>query len=129
MGTRWYGRHEAPAYTQGAVLVDYILRQFGPERFVDLYAHSHPATFAGDCLRILGSRSTSSTQHTGPTSKNWVGPGGYRGRWLASLPLGPGVERHEWERFCVQYVAAAKRLLAPYQHVRVDCGANLHDHR
>ncbi len=119
VGPRWYGRHEAAAYMQGAVLVDYILRQFGPERFVDLYAHSHPATFAADCGRILGVTVNQLDADCWADLERWIGPGGYHGRWLASLPLGPGVDRAQWERFCADYLAAAKRLLAPYQHARL----------
>ncbi len=119
IGPRWYGRHELAAYTQGAVLVDTILCQFGPERFVELYAQSHPATFAGDCRRILGVTIDQLDEACRADLEKWIGPYGYHGRWLASLPLGPEVDRAGWERFCADYLAAAKRLLAPYQHARL----------
>ena len=119
IGPRWYGGHELAAYTHGAVLVDTILRQFGPERFVELYAQSHPATFAGDCRRILGVTIDQLDEACWADLEKWIGPFGYHGRWLASLPLGPGVDRAGRERFCADYLAAAKRLLAPYQHSRL----------
>ena len=54
LGPRWYGRHEWPVYRDGAVLVDFILRRFGPARFIELYRTTSRATFASDCERILG---------------------------------------------------------------------------
>jgi len=47
------------------------------------------------------------------------GSGGYHGYWLASLQLGPGVDPADWKRFISDYLAAAGRLLAPYQHVQL----------
>ena len=53
-GPDWYNRHHRPAYVQGAVLVDYLLRTYGPERFVTLYATCRRGSFDRDCRRILG---------------------------------------------------------------------------
>ena len=39
-------------YTQGGVLVAQLLRQFGPEKFQDLYLHTSEATFAADLRRV-----------------------------------------------------------------------------
>jgi len=119
IGPRWYGRHDYPAYMQGAPLVDYILRQFGPERFVELYATCQPATFAGDCRRILGVSIDQLDEAYWADLEKHIGPGGYHGHWLASLQLGPGVDRSDWKRFISDYLAAAGRLLAPYQNVRL----------
>ena len=118
-GPRWYGRHDQPAYTQGAALVDYILRQFGPGRFVELYATCHPATLAADCRRILGVSIDQLDAAYWADLEKHTGPGGYQGYWLASLPLGPGVDHTEWERFTSDYLAAAEHLLSPYEHVRL----------
>jgi hypothetical protein len=46
-GHFWYDRHESLAYSQGAPLVDYILRRFGPETFVTLYTTSRPLSLGG----------------------------------------------------------------------------------
>jgi hypothetical protein len=53
LGPEWYGRHEGAVYVQGALLVNYILRAFGPDRFVSLYTTCRQATFDEDCRRIL----------------------------------------------------------------------------
>ena len=118
-GPRWYGGHDYPVYLQGAPLLDYILRQFGPERFVELYATCHRATFAGDCRRILGVTIVLLDEAYWADLEKRIGPGGYHGYWLASLQLGPGVDRAEWARFTADYLAAAGRMLAPYEHVRL----------
>lgn len=119
IGPRWYGCHDQPAYTQGAPLVDYILRRFGPERFVELYATCHPTTFADDCRRILGVTIDQLDAAYWADLEKHIGPGGYHGYWLTSLQLGPRVDRAEWERFIADYLTAAGRMLAPYEHVRL----------
>ena len=119
VGPGWYGRHDYPVYVQGAPLVDYILREFGPDRFVELYAASHPATFPADCRRILGvSIDQLDKDYTADLEKD-IGPGGYQAYWLASLELGSGVDPAAWRAFMADYLAAAKRMLAPYQYVRL----------
>jgi hypothetical protein len=119
VGPRWYSRHESQAYVQGAPLVDYILRQFGPERFVELYATCTPKTFAADCRRILGVSVAKLDRDCWADLEKSVGPGGYAQLWLASLPLGPKVDPAQWRRFIADYVAAAGRMLALYDHVRL----------
>lgn len=118
IGPEWYGRHEFPVYIQGPVLVDSILRRFGPQRFVELYATSRRATFAADCQRILGVSIDELDAAYWADLDRFVGPGGYPKVWLESLPLGPDVNPGQWKRFVADYLAAAERLLAPYQHVR-----------
>src|SRR5262249_8598389 len=53
-GARWYHRHQNPVYACGAPLVDFLLRRFGPDKFLELYTTGRPATFDADCRRILG---------------------------------------------------------------------------
>jgi len=119
IGPLWYSRHDFPVYVHGAPLVDYILRQFGPERFVELYATSHPATFAADCQRIMGVSIDQLDKEYWADLEKLIGPGGYHGYWLASLPLGLGVDPAEWKQFITDYEAAGGRMLAPYEHVRL----------
>ncbi len=120
-GPLWYDRHESFAYSQGAPLVNYMLRQFGAEKFVKLYTTSRPATFASDCQQILGlslddldaafwSEIKRIVQKEGPPARHL----------LERLKLGPGVDANAWERFLDEYFATANRLLAPYEHVRIN---------
>jgi hypothetical protein len=117
LGPDWYGRHETAAYSQGAVLVNYMLRVFGPDRFISLYTTCRPATFDEDCRRILGVTVDQLDQAYWAEIEKRIGPGGYPRYWLSSLRLGPGVNQADWDQFISDYFTATKRLLAPYQHV------------
>jgi hypothetical protein len=119
LGREWYSRHEMPAYMQGAALVRCILAKFGPDRFVALYATCRPATFAADCKRILGVSIDQLDQDYWSDIEKQAGPGGYHRLWLASLELGPAVKPPDWTQFISDYLAAAERLLAPYERVRL----------
>ena len=50
----WYWFSGPAAYSQGAPLVNYLLRVFGPERFLKLYTTCQQSTFEADCRAILG---------------------------------------------------------------------------
>jgi hypothetical protein len=50
----WYYSSEDPIYPQGCALVEYLLRQFGPEKFLALCRTCTQATFAEDVQRTLG---------------------------------------------------------------------------
>src|SRR5262249_16176373 len=45
----WYWYSGPAAYNQGAPLVNYLLRVYGPERFLKLYTTCKQATFDADC--------------------------------------------------------------------------------
>ncbi|MHB1559600.1 MAG: hypothetical protein ACYC61_19300 [Isosphaeraceae bacterium] len=53
-GAGWYHRHQVPVYIYGAPLVDFLLRRFGPEKFLELYTSCRVSTFDADCRRVLG---------------------------------------------------------------------------
>ena len=116
----WYWYSGLAAYNQGAVLVNYLLRVYGPEAFLNLYTTCQQATFDADCratLRIgldeLDAACWADTEQivrrAGPPTRIW----------LKSLKLEPGVDPAAWDAFLADYFAAAKRLLAPYDHVRL----------
>ena len=50
----WYWYSGPAAYNLGAPLVNYILRVYGPERFLKLYTTCQQATFEADCRATLG---------------------------------------------------------------------------
>lgn len=120
VGPDWYDRHEWPAYQHGAPLVNLLLRQFGPEKFLELYTTCRRSTFEDDCRRILGldldgldaafraDLERIAAQH-GPIAR----------RRLERLRLDPGVDPVAWKAFVAEYSAAAERLLSPYHHVRM----------
>jgi hypothetical protein len=53
-GPDWYHRDIGPIYDVGGALVDFLLRRYGAERFVDLYFACRPGTFEAECRRIYG---------------------------------------------------------------------------
>ncbi|HEX8203935.1 MAG TPA: hypothetical protein VF590_25900 [Isosphaeraceae bacterium] len=125
VGPDWYGRHQWPAYVQGAPLVHSILQRFGPDRFLALYATCRRATFAADCRRILGVGLDDLDAAYRADIERLAGRSGAPARQrLERLRLGPGVEPAAWTAFLDEYCAAADRLVAPYEHVRMTY--NLH---
>jgi hypothetical protein len=116
----WYWYSGPAAYNQGAPLVNYLLRVYGPERFLKLYTTCQQATFEADCRATLGigldELDAAFWAETEPIARR-AGP--LTRIWLKSLKLDPGVDRAAWDAFVADYFAAAERLLAPYEHVRL----------
>ena len=116
----WYWYSGPAAYNQGAPLVNYLLRVYGPERFLKLYTTCQQATFEADCRATLGigldeldaafwADTEQIARRAGPPTRIW----------LKSLKLDPGIDPAAWDAFLADYFAAAERLLAPYDHVRL----------
>jgi hypothetical protein len=53
-GPRWYHQHSGVVYFQGHLWVEFILRRFGTDRFIDMCNTCRPATFDADCRRVYG---------------------------------------------------------------------------
>jgi hypothetical protein len=116
----WYWYSGPAAYNQGAPLVNYLLRVYGPERFLKLYTTCQQATFEADCRATLGigldeldaafwADTEQIARRAGPPTRVW----------LKRLKLDPGVDPAAWDAFLADYFAAADRLLAPYEHIRL----------
>ena len=116
----WYWYSGPAAYNQGAPLVNYLLRVYGPERFLKLYTTCQQATFEADCRATLGigldeldaafwADTEQIARRAGPPARVW----------LKSLKLDPSIDPAAWDAFLTDYFAAAERLLAPYDHVRL----------
>jgi hypothetical protein len=50
----WYHHDSGPVYSVGGAFVDFVIRRFGPERFVELYFTCRQESFEADCQRVLG---------------------------------------------------------------------------
>jgi hypothetical protein len=118
-GPRWYHRHEWPVYVQGASLVNFILKQYGPERFIRLYTTCRLATFAEDCKRVLGADPDRIDAARWAAIERETGHEKPLARRLALLKVRPAIDRKDWEAFLADYLARATRLLAPYENVRL----------
>ena len=93
---------------------------YGPERFLKLYTTCQQATFEADCRATLGvgldeldaaywAETEQIARRAGPPAR----------RWLKGLKLDPGIDPAAWDAFLADYFAAAARLVAPYDHVRL----------
>jgi hypothetical protein len=117
-GPDWYNRHHWPAYVQGAALVNYLLRTYGPERFLTLYATCTRPSFARDCERILGiSLDELDAGYRADIDRILALAGPLPQRQFERIRIGPDVDAAAWKAFLVEYLAAAEVLLAPYQQV------------
>ena len=117
----WYaGIQGRRPIIRGGPLVNYLLRVYGRSYGFKLYTTCQQATFEADLQASLGigldeleaacwADTEQIVRRTGPPSR----------AWLKSLKLDPGIDRAAWEAFLADYFAAAERVLAPYDHVRL----------
>jgi hypothetical protein len=116
----WYWYSGPAAYNQGAPLVNYLLQVYGPERFLKLFTTCQQATFEADCRAVLGIGLDELESASWADTEQIVRRSGPRPRiWLKNLKLAPGIEPAAWDAFLADYFAAADRLLAPYEHIRL----------
>ena len=115
----WYWYSGPAAYNQGAPLVNYLLRVYGPERFLTLYTTCQQATFESDLRAGLGVGLDELDAAYRADIERIVRTGPPARRWLKGLKLDPGIDPAAWDAFLADYFAAAARLVAPYDHVRM----------
>ncbi|MSR59170.1 MAG: hypothetical protein EXS05_16265 [Planctomycetaceae bacterium] len=116
-GPEWLGRHEWPVYVQGSALVNYLLRRFGAERFLELYTTCRRSHFADDCRRILGVGLDELETGYWADIDSRVADTMSRARGrLEEIELAPDIDRAEWHAFLKEYFAAVPKLLAPYEN-------------
>jgi hypothetical protein len=53
-GPLWYHHDKGAVYPIGGAFVDFLLRRYGAERFVDLYFACRPGSFEAECRRVYG---------------------------------------------------------------------------
>jgi len=115
----WYWYSGPATYIQGAPLVNYLLRVYGPERFLKLYTTCQQATFESDLRASLGVGLDELDAAYWADIERIVRTGPPARRWLKGLKLAPGIDPAAWEAFLADYFAAAARLVAPFDHVRL----------
>ena len=116
----WHWYSGPAVYVQGAPLVNYLLQIYGPERFLQLYTTCGQATFAADVQRTLGvSLDALDTAYWAEIDRlvSLVVPPARA--WLETLSLASGIDPVAWKSFLADYFAAAERVVAPYDHVRL----------
>lgn len=50
----WYHRDKGPVYSIGGALVNFLLRKFGGQRFVQFYFACRPGNFDAECQNVFG---------------------------------------------------------------------------
>ena len=123
VGPEWYFRMRRPVYVYGGPLVDYLLREYGADKFFELYTTCRQETFEADCRRVLG------VGLDGLEQQFWTDLGIQWEEQLAlaeqSLPplpdvLEPGpTGEAAREKFLSEYPEAAQRLEAGYAAVTI----------
>lgn len=104
----WYHRHWSPAYTQGGPLVEYVLHEFGPQKFFELYMTARRATFAEDCKRILGLSLDELDRAYWDYVERRVDPEGVGG--LSYVQLASDVDRSLWREVVKGHLEAAENV-------------------
>ena len=85
-----------------------------------LYTTCQQATFEADCRATLGIGLDELDAACWADTEQIVRSVGPPTRvWLKSLKLAPDIDPAAWDAFLADYFAAAERLLAPYDHVRL----------
>ena len=103
-----YGDSVEPAYVQGGALVDYILCQFGPQKFLELYMTCRPESFTEDCQRVLGIGVDELDRAYWDYVRQQVDPVGIGG--LSYVQLAPSVDESLWREIAANHLAAAERV-------------------
>jgi hypothetical protein len=116
----WYWYSGPAAYNQGGPLVNYLLRVYGSEGFLKLYTTCQQATFEADCRATLGIGLDELDAAFWADTEQVAGRAGPPSRrWLKGLKLDPSIDSAAWDAFLADYFAAAARLVAPYDQVRL----------
>jgi hypothetical protein len=50
----WYHHGSGPVYAVGGAFVDFLIRRFGADQFLELYFTCRPESFEADCRQVLG---------------------------------------------------------------------------
>jgi len=124
----WYNSRETPVYVQGGVLVNFILREYGPKKLFELYTTCRPETFAEDCRRILGigleeldRRYWADVERQVAQMGELFGPNPF---WYAKV--GEGVDLAVWNAFLQQFRSGQEQLEAPFRQVQMEIESTSH---
>lgn len=110
VGPDWYDTDSGPVYTLGGPLVEYILKKWGHQKFLELYATCSRATFAADCERILGVTIDQLDQDYWADIEHELGsPAEQFYQSLKKCSLAKGVDPQKFDEFARAYASAVAR--------------------
>ena len=92
----WFHNSTGPVYWQGSVLVDYLLRQIGHKKFLELCNTCREASFDEDVKRVLG---MSLEELDKAYRQDLAAQDSPDKRLLKSWTLADGVDPKQWRRF------------------------------
>lgn len=119
--SEWYASADWPVYQFGGVLVEYLLQEFGGEKFFELYANCRRATFADDCQRILGvGLEQLDHQYWDYVEQCIERLAPRRVNKLLGIPLAAEVDREAWLQFATHYPQAVETLKEPYRQAIIE---------
>jgi hypothetical protein len=118
----WYNNREGRIYTRGGILVEFILREYGPKKLFELYTTCRPKTFADDCGRILGVDLDELDRRCWADVEKQVSQMGelYGPNPFQHVKVGEGVDLVAWNAFIEQYLSGQKQLEATYRQVQME---------
>jgi hypothetical protein len=105
-----------PMYWQGSVVVDYLLRRFGYEKFIELCSTCREASIGDDVKRVLG---LSLEELDKAYRQDLAAQDSPDKMFLMSAKIGDGVDRDQWKRFVEEYCAGAEHLRGQFRQSSV----------
>jgi hypothetical protein len=108
-GPAYYFNSIEPMYSLGSVLVEYILKRFGHEKFLELCSTCREATFADDVQRVLGlSLDELDRAYQQDLARRAASTKGS----LLAAKLADGVDKVRWRRLVEDACAEMERLVS-----------------
>ena len=115
-GPDYYHNSIGPMYTLGSVVVEYILKRFGHEKFLELCCTCREATFPADVERVLGvSLDQLDRDYQQDLAQRQL-PAKER---LLSAKLADGIDPVQWRYFVNDYFAGTERFRAAFRQSSV----------
>jgi len=115
-GPEWYHTSQGAVYQQGHVLVDYLLRRFGPAKFLEFCRTCRQATFDADLRHVFVLSLDELDRAYQDDLAQYDSPDQH---FLLSLALADGVDPSRWRRFVDDYCAGTMRLRTAFRHSSV----------
>ena len=105
-----------PMYSLGSVVVEYILKRFGHEKFLELCCTCREATFGEDVQRVLGlSLDELDAAYQQDLARRWPS----LRESLLSARLADGIDVGRWRRLVEESCSAMQRLRSAFDHASV----------
>ena len=116
-GPEWYYNSNGPVYHQGHLLVDYLLRRFGHNKFVELCRTCREATFDADLRRVYGLGLDELDKAYQKDLAQYDSPDHH---FLMSLERADTVDPDRWKQFTEAYCEGTMRLRTAFRQASIE---------